>query len=216
LGYSFRDADLLRQALTHRAWTSQHPEDPHNERLEFLGDAVLQLAVTAHIFEQYGYLAEGKLSKVRAAVVSGKSLRQTAQKIQLERWLITTSGSTVTSLRDSSIMDNAVEALIGAVYLDGGWKAAKKVVLKLVEPQIQLAAVKPGGNDWKSLLQEQIAQESGTHPKYLVISEGSSASPHFVATVSLYGEQLGRGEGNSKKLAEQEAARDALSELGGL
>lgn len=213
LGYSFRDVSLLRQALTHSSWTNQHPGDPHNERLEFLGDSVLQLAVTSHIFDQYLYLAEGKLSKIRAEVVSGVPLRKIAQEIKLETWLRTESSS-IPNLRDSSIMANAIEALIGAVYLDGGWKAARKVVLTLVEHQIQLAAAKPGGKDSKSLLQEQVSKESGTHPQYLVVSQGSSASPHFMATVSIYGEELGRGEGNSKKQAEQEAARDALYELG--
>jgi len=212
LGHAFSDVSLIRKALTHSSWTQQHPQDPHNERLEFLGDAVLELAVTSHIFEEYPHLAEGKLSKLRAEVVSTASLSKIGQELELEKWILTQANS-VHNIEISSIMGNTIEALIGAVFLDGGWKAARQVVLTLAESQIKEAALKPGGSDWKSLLQERLAKKSGQRPKYLSIPQGTSPDPRFLATVSLYEQEIGRGEGRSKKLAEQEAAREALDRL---
>lgn len=212
LGYFFKDLSLLRRALTHSSWTNMNPGDDHNERLEFLGDAVLGFAVTSHIFEEYPDLAEGKLSKLRAAVVSTDSLGQVAREIGLDKHILKDDKS-VRNIADSSIMGNTVEALIGAVYLDGGAKAAKKVALSLVISEIQRAAQQPGGKDWKTLLQERLAKEMRRRPDYVVVSQGTSAEPRFLATVRLGGKEIGRGEGGSKKQAEQEAAKRALSQL---
>ncbi len=212
LGYSFRDLSLLRRALTHSSWTNLNPGERHNERLEFLGDAVLGFAVTSHIFEEYPELAEGNLSKVRAAVVSTDTLGQVAREIELDKHILKDDKS-VRNIADSSIMGNTVEALIGAVYLDGGAKAAKRVALSLMSFEIQRAAQQPGGKDWKTLLQERLAKEKRQRPDYVVVSKGTGAQPRFLATVRLGGKELGRGEGSSKKQAEQEAAKKALAQL---
>lgn len=212
LGYFFRDLTLLRRALTHSSWTNLNPQERHNERLEFLGDAVLGFAVTSHTFEEYPDLSEGELSKLRAAVVATDSLGEVAREIGLDEYILKDDKS-VRNIEDSSIMGNTVEALIGAVYLDGGAKAAKKVALSLMGPEIRRAARQPGGKDWKTLLQERLAKEKSQRPNYEVEPRGSDAKPRFVATVRLHGKVIGRGEGSSKKQAEQEAAKRALAEL---
>ena len=212
LGHSFGDVSLLRLALTHSSWVNQNPDSQHNERLEFLGDSVLGLAVTSYIYKHYPQLSEGQLSKLRAGVVSAVSLGKVGQRIELDNW-VRVEASAVQNLAESSILGNTIEAVIGAVYLDAGWEAARQVSLALLAEQIDAAAREPGGQDWKSILQEQLVKELRQRPKYEVRPAGSSSSPLFSAVVSVQGSEIGRGQGQSKKQAEQAAAQAALEQL---
>ena len=212
MGHRFADVSLLRQALTHSSWTNQHPDCQHNERLEFLGDSVLGLAVTSYIYRHYPQLNEGQLSKLRAGVISAVSLGKVGLRIQLDRWVML-EASAVQNLAESSILGNAIEAVIGAVYLDAGWEAARQVALALLGDQIDAAAQQPGGQDWKSILQEQLVKQLRQRPKYEVDAVGSSSSPMFSAVVSVQGSVIGQGQGQSKKQAEQAAAQAALEQL---
>ena len=210
LGWSFREHTCLEQALVHRSRCAEDPDARSNERLEFLGDAVLGLAVTDHVFREYPELAEGELAKLRAAVVSADVLAELALEVDLGPALALGRGEDASGGRDKpSILADAMEAVIAAVYLDGGWPAAQRVVLALLGDRIAVAAAGPGGHDFKTRLQELAARRYEQLPRYGVRSEGPDHSKRFYATVTLAGEVRGRGEGRSKKQAEQAAARAA-------
>ena len=212
MGHSFGEVALLRLALTHSSWINQNPDSQHNERLEFLGDSVMGMAVTAYIYQHYPQLSEGQLSKLRAGVVSAASLGKVGQRIQLDKWVLV-EASAVQNLAESSILGNTIEAIIGAVYLDAGWEAARQVALALLAEQIDASAREPGGQDWKSILQEQLVKQLRQRPHYEVRAVVGGASPSFTAVVSVQGSTIGRGQGQSKKQAEQAAARAALEQL---
>ncbi len=210
LGWRFHDRSRLADALVHRSYCAEHPETASNERLEFLGDAVLGLVVTVHVFELYPGLPEGELAKVRAAVVNAEVLNVLATEIGLGPALLLGKGEEASGGRaKASILADAMEAVIAAVYLDGGWPAARDLVLALLDDRIREAAVGPGGHDYKTRLQELAAQRHDHMPRYQVRAEGPDHSKRFFATVRLDGEVRGEGEGRSKKQAEQEAARAA-------
>ena len=211
IGYKFQNPSLLLQAVTHKSWTAEYPRQPNYERLEFLGDAVLQLSVTDYIHKMYPSMEEGQLSKLRSSVVSAEPLQQVADEIKLFNW-IRELGLPEARKRHSSIAGDAVEALIGAIYIDGGWDEANAAVLRLFRKRIAAAARTPGGKDSKSLLQELVAKEG--RPVYRTTQLEAGENPLFKAEVSLYGDFLGSGEGRSKKKAEQEAASSALEKLG--
>jgi len=210
LGWSFRALDVFEQALAHRSWCAEHPADPSNERLEFLGDAVLGLVVTDHVFAVYPTLAEGELAKVRASVVNAEVLAEVAVEVALGPCLRLGKGEDASGGREkTSILADAMEAVIAAVYLDGGMEAARATVLRLLERRIVDAASGPGGDDYKTRLQELAAQHFERLPRYQVRDEGPDHAKRFFATVLLGGSPRGVGEGGSKKQAEQAAARDA-------
>lgn len=210
LGWSFRDEPLLAQALAHRSWCAEHPEESSNERLEFLGDAVLGIIVTDHVFRTYPMLAEGQLAKVRASVVNADVLAEVAARIALGPCLQLGKGEDSSGGREkTSILSDAMEAIIAAVYLDGGLEAARGVVMKLFGDRIVDAASGPGGDDYKTRLQELAAQRFEKLPRYQVYDEGPDHAKRFFATVLIGGEPRGQGEGGSKKQAEQAAARAA-------
>jgi ribonuclease-3 len=214
LGYGFRDPELLGLALTHRSWCAEHPGTPSNERLEFLGDSVLGLAVTDHLFAAYPGVAEGQLAKVRASVVSAPTLGSIAREIDLGAELRLGKGEEQSGGRQKqSILADGLEAVIGAVHVDGGWDAARALVLKLLGDRILIAATGPGGEDFKTLLQEHVARRYDATPSYLLTEEGPDHGKRFFATAFVDGEELGRGMGSSKKQAEQDAARAAWREL---
>lgn len=211
IGYKFQNPALLLQAVTHKSWAAEYPREPNYERLEFLGDAVLQLSVTAYIHKMYPSLEEGQLSRLRSSVVSAEPLRQVAAEVKLFNW-IRAAGLPKAGKRHSSVAGDAIEALIGAVYLDGGWEEANAAVLRLFRKRIAAAARAPGGKDSKSLLQELVAKEG--RPVYRTTQLAGGENPLFKAEVSLFGDFLGSGEGRSKKKAEQAAASSALAKLG--
>jgi ribonuclease-3 len=215
LGHAFGDPALLELALTHRSWCAEHPGTASNERLEFLGDSVLGLAVTDHLFTSYPDVAEGQLAKVRASVVSAPTLGVVAREIDLGPVLRLGKGEEQSGGRQKqSILADGLEAVIGAVHVDGGWEVARSLVLRLLGDRIALAASGPGGEDFKTLLQEHVARRYDAVPTYVITEEGPDHGKRFFATVLVGGEELGRGMGSSKKQAEQDAARVAWAELG--
>src|SRR5688572_11152590 len=214
LAHTFVDPSLLQRALAHRSWVAESPGQVSNERLEFLGDAVLGLVVTDHIFRTYPDLPEGELAKVRASVVSAAALAEVAVELELGPALRLGKGEDASGGREKpSILADATEAVIGAVYLDGGWDAASELVLDLLGERIGAAALGPGGQDYKTRLQELAAREHEALPEYEVADEGPDHAKRFYATVSLKGVAYGMGEGRSKKQAEQAAARVAWEAL---
>ena len=210
LGWSFTNDAVLHQALSHRSWCAEHAEDESNERLEFLGDAILGVIVTDHIFGTYPMHQEGELAKVRASVVNAEVLAEVAAEIALGQCLRLGKGEDSSGGREKpSILADAMEAIIAAVFLDGGLDAATLVVMGLLDRRIIDAATGPGGDDYKTRLQELAAQRFDRLPRYQVRDEGPDHAKRFFATVVLDGEAFGNGEGGSKKQAEQAAARAA-------
>lgn len=214
LGHEFHDPAVLELALTHRSWCAEHPGDESNERLEFLGDSVLGLAVTDHLYAAYPGVTEGQLAKVRAAVVSAATLGAVAHELDLGPELRLGRGEELSGgRRKQSILADGLEGVIGAVYVDGGWLAARDLVIRLLGERIAVAASGPGGEDFKTRLQELIARRFEAVPAYVLAEEGPDHGKRFYATVLVDGEELGRGEGTSKKQAEQDAARSAWHAL---
>ncbi len=213
LGLSFRDPTLLDLALTHRSVSAENVDRSDNERMEFLGDAVLQLAVTVRLYADYPDLPEGQMAKVRAAVVSGSSLAEAARAIGLGSYVeLSPSEERSGGRAKDSILADALEAVIGAVYLDSGYPAAEKMVLGLLGTRIEEKALNPGLKDYKTRLQEVLAA-AGKRPSYAVTGTGPDHQRTFSAMITVEGEVLGVGEGNSKKAAEQVAAQRALNHL---
>ncbi len=214
LGWQFADPELLDRALTHRSYCSEHGVEDSNERFEFLGDAVLGFVVTTFAFEQYPRLPEGELAKLRAAVVSAETLAEVAEELDIGPCLRLGKGEDASGGRAKpSILADAMEAIIAAVYLDGGLEPASRLVLDTLQKRIREQATGPGGGDYKTRLQELAARQCEQLPKYQVRHEGPDHSKRFFATVSLRGEVYGTGEGRSKKSAEQAAARVAWDAL---
>lgn len=214
LGYCFVDGSLLLSALAHRSWCAEHGGRPSNERLEFLGDSVLGLVVTDHLFRTYPRLSEGELAKLRAAVVSAPALADAARELQLGEVILLGKGEAATGGREKpSILADAMEAVIGAVYLDGGTAACTPVVLDRLGDRITEAAVGPGAEDHKTMLQELAARRFEGLPRYQVTDEGPDHEKRFTASVELGGRLWGSGMGRSKKQAEQDAARVAWAAI---
>jgi ribonuclease-3 len=214
LGHEFRDRSHLEGALVHRSYCAEHPEAESNERLEFLGDAVLGLSVTDHVFAAYPSLPEGELAKLRASVVNAEVLAALAVEVELGPALLLGKGEDASGGRTkASILADAMEAVIAAVYLDAGWHAADDLVLRLLGERIREGAAGPGGHDYKTRLQELAARRYDQLPRYQVRAEGPDHSKQFFASVAIAGEVQGEGEGRSKKQAEQAAARSAWERL---
>lgn len=214
LSYHFTDTALLVQALTHSSYSKEMKQKgiqaEHYERLEFLGDAVLEVVTSEMLFHQFDW-DEGKLTKKRAAIVCEESLSYIAAKLGLGDYLILSTGEEKTGGRKrSSILCDLVEALIGAVYLDGGMKEAKDLIGRMVFSHLKdNPAV--SGKDYKTVLQEKIQAEGGEAPYYRVISE--EGPPHkriFTVELLISGKAVAEGTGSSKKQAQQAAAEEAL------
>ena len=213
IGHSFSDPALLRLALTHRSVSSEDPARNDNERLEFLGDAVLQLVITDLLYESYPQLAEGQMAKVRAAVVSRDTLAEVARSLDMGEHVELAPSEEATGGREKdSILADTVEAVIGAIYLDGGLDPASRAVLDLWSDKVAERSREPGVKDYKTRLQELIARD-GRRPVYEVEGTGPDHDRRFSARVTVEGEVYGTGEGRSKKEAEQEAAARALESL---
>jgi ribonuclease-3 len=202
--------------MAHRSWCAETADEPSNERLEFLGDSVLGLVVTDHIFGAYPDLPEGELAKVRASVVNAEVLADLAAALDLGLALLLGKGEDASGGREKpSILADAFEAVIGAVYLELGWGTTSELVMELLGGRIREAAAGPGGQDYKTRLQELAAQKAEPLPRYTVEEEGPDHAKRFRASVQVGGRLLGRGEGRSKKQAEQAAARVAWADLSG-
>jgi ribonuclease-3 len=213
LGVDYSD-ETLERALTHRSYAYEHGGLPTNERLEFLGDAVLGLVVTSALYDRHPDLPEGRLAKLRAAVVNMRALASVGRSLELGRHLRLGRGEETTGGRDkSSILADTIEALIGAAYVDAGLEEASALVHRLVDPLLDQAAVLGAGLDWKTSLQELVAAQGWSPPQYDLTSEGPDHAKLFTATVRIEGKPRGVGTGRSKKEAEQEAAAQAWTEL---
>ncbi|HEX9847018.1 MAG TPA: ribonuclease III [Acidimicrobiia bacterium] len=213
LGYRFAEPKLLKLALTHRSVSSEDPGRNDNERLEFLGDAVLQLVVTDVLYESYPQLAEGQMAKVRAAVVSRSTLAEVALALDLGEEIELAPSEDATGGREKeSILADTVEAIIGAVYLDRGLEHVRDLIVSLWSDRVADRAKEPGVMDYKTRLQELAAQD-GRRPAYQVVGSGPDHDRRFTAVVSIDGAERGSGAGRSKKEAEQAAARVAIEDL---
>jgi ribonuclease-3 len=214
IGWEVLDEGLLVACLAHRSWCAENPGWASNERLEFLGDAVLGLVVTRQIFLAYPELAEGELAKLRAAVVNAEVLAEVAVELDLGSVILLGRGEDASGGREKpSILADATEAVLGAVYLDGDWPSADTLIRRLLATRIESAATGPGGQDYKTRLQEVLAQRGLGLPAYAVSESGPDHAKQFHATVLAAGGPAGSGEGRSKKQAEQAAARRAWERL---
>ncbi|MDA3021444.1 MAG: ribonuclease III [Actinomycetota bacterium] len=208
------DLALLNQALTHRSYAYEHGGLPHNERLEFLGDAVLGVLVTDTLYRTFPDLPEGQLAKLRAAVVNSRALADVARELDLGAYLLLGRGEDTTGGRDKpSILADAMEAVIGAIYLSGGIGVAGDLIQDRFGPLIEISAELGAGLDWKTSLQEAAASADLGLPEYLVSNTGPDHEKEFYAQVRLGAEVIGEGWGRSKKLAEQQAAEVAYAHL---
>ncbi len=216
LGYAFRDVSLLRLALTHSS-VSQESTQPaaHNQRLEFLGDAVLQLALTLELFTRFPELDEGPLTKARSRLVNQSSLAERGRLIGLGDCLILSRAEEVNGGRTrASILADALEAVIGAVFLDGGYDPARDVVVGLFGDRLDLVEELASAGNPKGELQEMLQARTQQSPEYTLVSAtGPDHDREFECAVWHQGVELARGRGRSKKLAEGEAARNALRAL---
>ena len=214
LGYQFGNEEYLLVALTHSSYANEAKLRESNERQEFLGDSVLSLVVSGYLFQHY-HMAEGDLTRVRATIVCEKSLSVFAGEMGLGQALLLGKGEEQTGGRERpSILADAFEALIAAIYLDGGLDAAGKFIRPFVERALR-GQTQPGLNDYKTLLQEIVQKNPGELLSYRLADEsGPDHDKNFVAEVLLNSNVIGTGHGRSKKAAEQDAARKALELMG--
>ena len=211
---TFNDSELLMRSLAHRSWCAENGEEESNERLEFLGDSVLGLVVTHYVYEHFPSLPEGQLSEVRAGVVNARVLAEVAMELDLGASLLLGKGEDAAGGRaKQSILADAFEAVVAAVYLDQGFAVARDLVLRCLQDRIAEAAAGPGGRDYKTRLQEITAALTLGRPRYMVRDEGPDHAKHFFAAVYVTDRLYGEGEGRSKKQAEQAAAWVAWTRL---
>ncbi len=217
IAYTFADKKILKEALTHRSYLNENPswETPHNERLEFLGDAVLELAVTEELYNRFPDYDEGKLTAIRAALVNYQFLAVTALHVNLEQFILLSRGESKDNGRAREvILANAMEALIGAIYLDGGYNNAKKFINEWVMSRLHEIMENGAYRDPKSTLQEKTQAADKTAPAYRVLEEtGPEHKKIFKVGVYLKNEFIASGEGYSKQDAEVDAAKKALEKL---
>ena len=214
LGYKFADESLLIRALSHSSYVNEnHSAGDSNERLEFLGDSVLGLVTAENFYTNYKKLPEGELTKLRAATVCEKSLAGFAQQLDLGKYLLLGKGENLTGGRNRpSIQADAFEAIIAAIYLDGGMEEARKFVLKYIDEAIRQHQ---SFKDYKTMLQEVVQRNPGEIVEYVLVGEsGPDHDKRFAVEVHLNSNVIGKGIGKSKKRAEQEAAREALELMG--
>ena len=210
LGYRFADESLLRRAMSHRSWCAENPGALSNERLEFLGDAVLGWMIADIAFRDHQDLPEGKLTDLRKSVVNASALAEVAANIDLGSCLLLGKGENGGGGRlKPSILSDALEAVIGAVYLDGGVAAAAGLIERLFAEPLQRAAKQLDRLDFKTLLQELTARLFDAAPVYVLSETGPDHAKAFTATGVVGGRAVGEGRGRSKKIAEQAAAEAA-------
>ena len=214
LNFNFKNKDLLIQAFTHRSYLNENPGFylSHNERLEFLGDAVLELVVTEELYKKYPQKPEGELTNWRAALVNSKMLSEVSKNLNCGDFLLLSKGEAKEFGKAREyIMANAFEALIGALYLDQGYKACQSFIKKNLIVKLPEIIKKGLFKDSKSRFQEEAQERTGITPTYKVLKEwGPDHSKHFVVGVFLNEELIAEGEGSSKQEAEIESAKNAL------
>jgi len=214
LGYIFRDLKLLKKSLSHKSYSNEKRLTglDHNERLEYLGDAVLELCVSDLLIHKFPDAREGEMSKIRASLVNETALAEVARKIELGRFLFLGKGEEQAQGRNKdSLVSDAFEALIGAIYLDGGFSVVFRIVRNLFLPDIMRATKEDINRDYKTKLQEEVQLRFKVAPDYrLILEEGPDHSKIFHVDVYVNGQKFSSGTGKSKKQAEQLAAQNAL------
>lgn len=217
-GIKFVDGKLLRQAFTHRSYINENRDSglEHNERLEFLGDAVLELVITDYLYKEMKESDEGKLTAIRSALVNADTCARVATALGANDFLLLSKGESKDMGRARQyILANTLEALIGAIYMDQGYEGAKKFILEHFIPLVKEILETGTWIDAKSLFQEKAQELVGHTPVYKTVKEtGPDHDKHFTVRVSVGDEVYGEGEGKSKQDAEQSAARDALEKKG--
>ena len=217
IGYEFKDKSLMLRALSHTSYINEVKSIPEsNERLEFLGDSVLSLIVSDYIFKNFKQLPEGELTKLRASLVCEKSLAAFAREMELGRFLFLGKGEQQNGGRDrASILADAFEALLAAMYLDGGIEPARTHVMRFVMDEIKHHTVEEAFHDYKTQLQEIIQKNPGEELSYVLVGEeGPDHAKSFTVEVRLNSNVIGKGVAHSKKQAEQYAAKQALELMG--
>ena len=217
LGVEFADLTLLHQALIHSSYANEAKEKNivHNERLEFLGDAVLELASSTYLYMHFPQMPEGQLTKTRASIVCSTSLAELARTLHLGDYLLLGHGEEMSGGRDRQTnLEDVFEAVIGAIYLDQGWDTAKDYVVRQLMPlfkQVEQGAIL---KDYKTILQELVYQDASQNVSYeLVGTSGPDHDKTFMFNVLITGKVMGTGTGRSKKEAEQQAAKEALAKI---
>jgi len=216
LRFKFKNPDLLLNALTHKSYLAERPDDLiTNERLEFLGDAVLSLAITNNIYDKFPEMSEGDLAKLRANIVNSETLASVAKQMGLGEDIVMGKGTEQAGGRQTvSILENTLEAIIGSIYLDKGFEMARQFLLKNFGPVIKEKSKLRDFSDAKTALQEKAVEVMGKRPMYTVIEEkGPFHDRTFISEVTIGAKVYGKGEGKSKKKAEQKAALQALQKL---
>jgi ribonuclease-3 len=214
IGYRFVDQSLLERALAHRSWCAETPGTSSNERLEFLGDAVLEMVITDALYLRYPERSEGELAKIRAAVVNARACARAAREKGLGEHMLLGRGEVSTGGHDkTSILADAMEAIFGAVYLGCGLAEASRVILGLFDDRIHEAADLGVGLDWKTSLQELTAALGLGVPEYQIVGTGPDHNRSFTAQIRLDTGTYGQGAGRTKKEAEMEAAQTAYREI---
>ena len=212
IGYIFKDKELLKNALTHTSYAYENHVNS-NEKLEFLGDSILEFISSKYLYNNFPKLSEGEMTKVRATIVCEESLYKIAKKHNFSDFLLL-GKSELTSHKEvrPAIMADSVEAVIAAIYFDGGLDEAEKFIVENLKDEAQVASQHVGQKDYKTVLQEKLQIHGDVHIEYTIIKEeGPDHDKQFTAKVSCNGKDLAIGKGKSKKSAEMEAARKALS-----
>jgi ribonuclease-3 len=216
LGYTFGKPEYLVEALTHTTFANENPRARSNERLEFLGDSVVGMVIAQHLFTEYPNLPEGELTKIRAAVVCEPTLAARSRELGIGGRMRFGKGETVSGRDRDSTLADAFEAVVGAIYLDGGLEVARSFILRELAPLVAMARSGQVRVDYKTRLQELIQEHHPEGPVYrLLEEEGPPHNKRFRIGVCHQERQLGTGWGRNKKEAEQEAAHEALRLLGG-
>ncbi len=211
IGYSFLDKEKLKTALTHTSYANER-NMTSNEKLEFLGDAILEFITSQYLYKHYKHLKEGEMTKVRASVVCEQSLYQIAKKLNFSDFLYLGKSERVNGgEKRPAILADSVEAVIAAIYLDGGLEPVSRFIMTHLKEPIELASKSVGLKDYKTVLQEKLQAHGEVRIEYTIIHEsGPDHDKHFIAQVKCNGQVLATGEGHSKKNAEMEAARIAM------
>ena len=211
IGYKFKKIELLKNAFTHTSYAHEKKIES-NEKLEFLGDAILEFTVSDYLYKNYRNLKEGEMTKVRATVVCEQSLHQVALKYKFNELLYLGKSEKLSGgSKKTAILADSVEAVIAAIYIDAGIEEAQKFIIENLKQSIEQASKNVGKKDYKTVLQEELQKHGSVKIEYIIIKEeGPDHDKTFVAEVKCDGKYLATGRGNTKKQAEMEAARQAL------
>lgn len=213
IGHKFANKEILKTALTHTSYANTH-NIQSNEKLEYLGDSILEFVTSKYLYNNYTKLNEGTMTKVRATVVCEESLYEIAVSLEIGKYIITSKGEGYGHVTNKAILADAVEAIIAAIYLDGGIEEAEKFIIANLKDKIEKASKNVGTKDYKTVLQEKLQIHGNVKIEYIIISEkGPDHDKNFVAEVECDGLKLAQGSGKSKKAAEMEAARKALENM---